>query len=691
MTFSSAVSWGRSWNDWKTKPSSRCRSDARASSSSSDSAWPSSHTSPLVGRSSPARRPRSVVLPDPDAPTTATASPGSMAKPTSSRIVSGSCPLVTILVSRAARSNGWIIAGFYRAARLAPGETLQSMQDSAMTSPPSSLRPPSLRLPRRFPRNGRGRGAECTGRGECANASGRRRFDLCRLRPAARHRLGRPPRGASSPRRSFPTASSTRASPATRRRAERRGLPSAARRPQARDRHRRARRQRRPARRQPCVDPRQSGRDGLRRAAGGSEGAPHRHEGAAQLWQRLRPRVRRAVRGRRQGAPRAARSVLLRRVRRAQRAVPGGSHPSDRGGAAPAPRQRLARPAAAHARRGDDRPRRAAPRPQGADRGRPRLCRAHRRAQPVRVRRGPPARCREPSGAGRRRARPHRNAACAVVRVRREARRRRARRAQHRGDARGLVRGEAPRLGAARLLLARRPAEPLARARDERDRLARRAARRRLSCLSPARRRAARGAAFALSLRGRVRAHRLRQEPADHRPRPGRSAGARSRSDGLPSRLAAGRPARRPAADAEIVRYEARVGAGVARPGASRLRRIGEPEDRHGAAPRRAADGDARRALHPRRAADAAPRRAPEARVRPLPLRPRRAVRAARAPRSAARQEDDRALDRRGQGRELGRARRRAPRIALRPDVSALDEPELSAQRTRGRRRVRRR
>ena len=67
---------------------------------------PSSQTSPRVGRSSPASRPSSVVLPEPEAPTTATVSPGSIAKPTSSRIVSGASPLVTILVSLGGAEKG---------------------------------------------------------------------------------------------------------------------------------------------------------------------------------------------------------------------------------------------------------------------------------------------------------------------------------------------------------------------------------------------------------------------------------------------------------------------------------------------------------------------------------------------------------------------------------------------------------
>ena len=64
MTFSSAVSAGSSWNDWKTNPSCCCRSDARASSDRPPSAVVPSHTSPAVGRSSPARSPSSVVLPE---------------------------------------------------------------------------------------------------------------------------------------------------------------------------------------------------------------------------------------------------------------------------------------------------------------------------------------------------------------------------------------------------------------------------------------------------------------------------------------------------------------------------------------------------------------------------------------------------------------------------------------------------
>src|SRR5204863_4792532 len=86
--------------------SKRARNAARASSLSDDNVVPSMTTSPAVGRSSPARRPRSVVLPEPDAPTIATAAPGSTSNVTFSRIDSGSSPLCTILVKPSARMSG---------------------------------------------------------------------------------------------------------------------------------------------------------------------------------------------------------------------------------------------------------------------------------------------------------------------------------------------------------------------------------------------------------------------------------------------------------------------------------------------------------------------------------------------------------------------------------------------------------
>src|SRR5437764_2800275 len=73
-------------------------------------------TSPAVGRSSPANRPSSVVLPEPDAPTMATAAPGSTSKLTFSKIDSGSSPLWTILVRPSARMSGCIVLGNFMVA-----------------------------------------------------------------------------------------------------------------------------------------------------------------------------------------------------------------------------------------------------------------------------------------------------------------------------------------------------------------------------------------------------------------------------------------------------------------------------------------------------------------------------------------------------------------------------------------------
>src|SRR5688572_29466084 len=88
ITFSSAVNAGNSWKLWNTKPTLAPRTRARPSSSSCDSATPSRRTTPVLGVSSPASNDSSVLLPEPDAPTTATASPAPMVKLTSSRIVS---------------------------------------------------------------------------------------------------------------------------------------------------------------------------------------------------------------------------------------------------------------------------------------------------------------------------------------------------------------------------------------------------------------------------------------------------------------------------------------------------------------------------------------------------------------------------------------------------------------------------
>src|SRR5262245_9670579 len=97
MTFSSALSAGSSWNDWNTKPRVRPRSSARRSSSSANTSVPSSSTVPALGVSRPARMARSVDLPEPEAPTTATASPRVTARSISRRMTRSDSPLFTVL------------------------------------------------------------------------------------------------------------------------------------------------------------------------------------------------------------------------------------------------------------------------------------------------------------------------------------------------------------------------------------------------------------------------------------------------------------------------------------------------------------------------------------------------------------------------------------------------------------------
>src|ERR1035437_4348321 len=97
ITFSSAFSAGRSWNDWNTKPSSFARSAARPSSSSANRSTPSRCTLPALGVSNPASRPSSVDLPEPEAPTMATASPAMTARSISCKIASWPAPFGTTL------------------------------------------------------------------------------------------------------------------------------------------------------------------------------------------------------------------------------------------------------------------------------------------------------------------------------------------------------------------------------------------------------------------------------------------------------------------------------------------------------------------------------------------------------------------------------------------------------------------
>src|SRR6185503_19675828 len=98
-TFSRAVRFERSWKDWNTKPIFSRRRTARRSSERSWIAVPSTSTSPLVGRSSPAISARSVDLPLPEGPRTATISPRSIVRSTRSRIVSILAPDGSFLVT----------------------------------------------------------------------------------------------------------------------------------------------------------------------------------------------------------------------------------------------------------------------------------------------------------------------------------------------------------------------------------------------------------------------------------------------------------------------------------------------------------------------------------------------------------------------------------------------------------------
>ena len=89
--------------------------------------------------------------------------------------------------------------------------------------------------------------------------------------------------------------------------------------------------------------------------------------------------------------------------------------------------------------------------------------------------------------------------------------------AQHRAHRRVALRDQAARLGAGRVLLARRQAQRVARACAERNRLEGRAARRRVPDVAPARCRGAGRHPGAVPLRRRLRPDRLGQEPAAFR------------------------------------------------------------------------------------------------------------------------------------------------------------------------------
>src|SRR5690606_30284138 len=81
-------------------PTARPRSRPRPSSAGASRGAPQSATEPDVGRSRPAARPRSVVLPLPLGPTMAHVAPSARSNETSSRTVRRRLPLSKVLVRR---------------------------------------------------------------------------------------------------------------------------------------------------------------------------------------------------------------------------------------------------------------------------------------------------------------------------------------------------------------------------------------------------------------------------------------------------------------------------------------------------------------------------------------------------------------------------------------------------------------
>src|SRR5689334_18489366 len=75
------------------KPSARLRTLPRSASDSCANGAPCTSTSPAVGASSPPRRCNSVLLPEPDAPTIASRSPGATARSMPSSTGTSSVPL----------------------------------------------------------------------------------------------------------------------------------------------------------------------------------------------------------------------------------------------------------------------------------------------------------------------------------------------------------------------------------------------------------------------------------------------------------------------------------------------------------------------------------------------------------------------------------------------------------------------
>ena len=90
--FSVALSTGIRLKNWKTKPNRRRRSLVSSSSVMPATSRPSISMEPLVGVSSPPSRFSSVDLPQPLGPMTATNSPGSTVRSTSSSAVTAVLP-----------------------------------------------------------------------------------------------------------------------------------------------------------------------------------------------------------------------------------------------------------------------------------------------------------------------------------------------------------------------------------------------------------------------------------------------------------------------------------------------------------------------------------------------------------------------------------------------------------------------
>src|SRR5689334_14954600 len=318
MTFSSAVSAGKSWKDWNTKPTIWPRSRARPSSSRAKSSSPPIHTRPDVGTSSPASSPSRVDLPEPDAPRIATASPGRTSRLASFTMVSAWSGVVTCLVSPCAL-------------------TIESDE---------SIR---LGFPRSRPRGRRCFAADRVARRR-AHAARLRRQPLGRLRDLPGPGLGAPARRARRPRRS-------RVAGGQRQRLgrdHRRGAAPALRgprAPQALDGGDRAGRQRRAARPAHRRHPRQPREDDPPRPEGTGRARARGNHDSPELWHRIRGRVSQPVRADREERPRAARALPARGNRRQARPLPGRPAAPDRGRAADHPGQRLedARAAASQA------------------------------------------------------------------------------------------------------------------------------------------------------------------------------------------------------------------------------------------------------------------------------------------------------------------------------------------------------